>query len=537
MKGAISYNRFIIFALVIYAVLQVYCIQQLSINHDEGLFAAYGTSILKGERNKNVKLFDSKLPITALNMIPRAMEQVIHPGLKRPWPESTVDIIRGRYVSLLISILLGLLILQWANELFDRRTATVVLLLYLICPNFLAHGIFVSSDIYACLFITASFYYLWKFCNTGYFRSFLWMSVAVALAQISKFSMFHLFILIPLTLVVFYIFNRQTGHRRFRPGKTFGYILLFLFVNWIIISASHLFFQVFLPVKEYSFRTDAFRSLQAFIAGIAPGFPVPLPSSYINSMDAAMYFDSLGGGEPGSLNGPSFILGKSARDGFWYYYFIVILFKVPVATLLIWIAALALSVKNYAGRQFWRNDIILLLPVLYFLVYMNFFYKTQLGIRHILIIFPFLFILSGHLIQWFLETRRKFILYALMVYAFISVISYFPHFLPYTNEFLFNKKMVYRKISDSNISYGEGKKFLDIWLRKNPGAVFQPDSPVTGKVVVDGAYLNNLHIQSMHKFDWLKGLEPIDHIHSQYLVFQVNRKQLDSLKFIYNQQR
>jgi hypothetical protein len=526
MKRLNSYNRFIIVALLIYSALQIYCIHQLSINQDEGLFAAYGTSVLKGERNKDVKLFDSKLPITALNMMPRAVEQAIHPQLKRSWPESTIDIIRGRYVSLLVSILLGLLIFKWASELFDRRSAIVVFLLYLICPNFLAHGIFVSSDIYACLFITAAFYYLWKFCNTGQFRSFLWMSVAVALGQISKFSLFHLFILVPLTFIIFYFCNRQEDNRRFNLSKTAGYILLFLFVNWIIISASHLFFQVFLPIKEYSFRTDAFRSLQQFIAAVAPGFPVPLPSSYINSMDAAMYFDSLGGGEPGSLNGPSFILGKSARDGFWYYYFVVILFKVPIATLLIWIGSLGLSLKNYSRSRFTRNDLFLLLPVVYFLVYMNFFYKTQLGIRHIMVIFPFLFLLAAYLVKWLFETNRKLILYALMIYAFVSVFSYFPHFLPYTNEFLWNKKLVYRKISDTNITYGEGKKFLDNWMKKNPGAVFQPDSPVTGKVVIDGGYLNNLHIQAMHKFDWIRSLEPVDHIHSQYLVFDVSQNSL-----------
>jgi 4-amino-4-deoxy-L-arabinose transferase-like glycosyltransferase len=326
------YNRIALIALAIYAALQVYCIHQLSINHDEGLFASYGVSLLKGERNKDVVLFDSKLPITAVNMIPRAVEQVANPGLSRSWPESTIDIIRGRYISLLVSILLGLLIFKWTRELFSPAAAVASLLLYLICPNFLAHGIFVSSDIFACFFITAAFYYLWKFCNKGEMKSFVLMSLAVALGQISKFSLFHLFILIPVALLANRIFNRNNNQPRAAGKKTILQIFLFLFINWIVISAAHLF--------------------RDFIIGVFPQFPVPLPSSYVRSMDAVMYFDHLGGGEPGSLNGPSFLLGKSSRFGFWYYYFVVIFFKVPITILIFWIGSLFLSVKNISQQRF-----------------------------------------------------------------------------------------------------------------------------------------------------------------------------------------
>src|SRR5438046_8660219 len=114
MSKIFQYKRLAAIMLIAYSALQVFCINQLSINYDEGSIASYGTTILKFQREKNVLLYESKLPITALNMIPRAVEQFFNPGLKKPWPQSLSDIIYGRYISLFISILLGLVIFRWS---------------------------------------------------------------------------------------------------------------------------------------------------------------------------------------------------------------------------------------------------------------------------------------------------------------------------------------------------------------------------------------------------------------------------------------
>ena len=213
MKRVFSYNKIILIMLFIYSAIQIYCINQLSINYDEGSFASYGTSLLKFQREKDVMRYESKLPVTALNMIPRAIEQVLHPSLKRSWPESAVDIIRGRYISLFVSLLLGILIFQWSKELYNEKTASFVLLLYLICPNFLAHGIFVSSDIFACFFMTLSLYYLWNFFLHGKRKYFVFMSIATGLAEISKFSMIHLFLIIPLLSILTWAYT--SGNKSF----------------------------------------------------------------------------------------------------------------------------------------------------------------------------------------------------------------------------------------------------------------------------------------------------------------------------------
>lgn len=502
----------------------------MSINYDEGSFAAYGTTLLKLQREKDIVLYESKLPITTLNMLPRAVEQLLKPGLTKSWPQAQIDIVHGRYISLLFSIFLGLLIFAWSKKLYNEKTAFFVLLTYLSCPNFLSHGIFVSSDIFACFFMTASLFYLWLFFIERKFKYFVIMSFATGFAEISKFSMFHLFLLIPVLFAIQLLYQTRQNHvNGFGLKKLCTYTVLFVFINWFLICSSHLFYEMFVPLNSYTFKSEGFKTLQFFFNKALPKFPVPLPSSYIRSMDAVMYFDHLGGGVGGSLNGEPYILGKSSVHGFWYYYLVAIFFKAPIPLLLLWVVSLSFVFIRFSRKTFFQNDIFLLLPALYFLIYMNVFYSTQVGIRHLLIIFPLLFILSGRIISLLITGTKQYFLCFLVVFQCISVFRYFPHFLPYTNEFIIDKKFAYRKIADTNICYGEGTNFLRRYMAKHPDVVYMPEKPIAGKVILEVNEMLNLNIATVHKYDWANALVPIDHIHSQYLIFYLSKNLTDSI--------
>ena len=165
------------------------------------------------------------------------------------------------------------------------------------------------------------------------------------------------------------------------------------------------------------------------------------------------------------------------------------------------------------------------MPVLYYLVYMSFFYSTQVGIRHILIIFPLLFVFAGFLFQKMLSGRLFPIIAIAATWELVSVATYFPHFLPYTNEFIWNKKNAWKKIADTNLCYREGGCYLHDYLATHKNAVYEPAQPVSGLVVVEVNDYLGVQENSRHgRYDWLRGLEPVDHIHSQYLIFDVPEK-------------
>ena len=527
-KGILRWLMLII--VLVYVAIQSWCIPKITMNIDETLFATYGFTLWRLKGEKDLVAYESKLPITALNGIPRAIEQVFHPGLKKTdWGHE--DYYRGRYITVIAAILLGLLIFQWTKELYGETPAFFSFAFYLLCPNFLAHGIFVGTDIYASLFLTASFYLFWKYLNKNK-MIFVWLfSLSVAFAQISKFSMIFLFLLFPILLLIRYFFGARSDQKSQPIMKP---LLIFLCVNIFIISAAHLFYQMFVPLKDYPFRSGTFLQLQKYLGFL----PMPLPSSYIRSMDLVMYFDSIGNDAPGSISNPPYILGRYDPHGIWYYYFVTLFFKIPVATLFIWIGSLLLLFKNFSKSSFIRNEFFLLLPVAFYLIYFDFFYATQLGIRHILIILPSLFIFSGSLYSWLIAKGKKWLIYLLLIYQLISVASYFPHFLPYTNEFLPNKKMAYKTLGDTNIGYREGEKFRIAYQEKNPDVIFAPDSIIPGRIMLDANRvlgLNKNMNEYAFQFIWAKDLIPVDHIHSQYLIYDITPKMADSLKSIYQE--
>ena len=524
--------RWIMLGLIIlYLLVQFYCIRKLTINIDEPAFGMYGFTILKLQGNKDIESYASKLPIVALNGIPRAVEQLFHPGLtKKDW--GFEDFYRGRYVTLIAGLILGLLVFQWTKELYGEFAGLFSFVFYLLCPNFLTHSIFVHTDVYASLFLTASFYYLWKYHQTNKIKHFILLSLAVAFAEISKFSMIFLFLLIPVLLLTRYFLGLNSKGKRHSVLLLLG---IFVLINIFIISAAHLFYQMFLPLKEYHFRSTTFIGLQKIFGFL----PVPLPSSYINSMDDVMYFDAIGNGTNISISNPAYILGKYDPFGFWYYYFVCLFYKIPIATLVIWLCSFILSIKKFSKVSFFRNEFYLLLPVVFYLIYLDFFYATQIGIRHIIIILPSLFIFSGVFYSWLQAKGKKWFILLFLAYQFISVALYFPHFLPYTNEFIMDKKMVFKKLGDTNLDFWEGQNFLKSYLEKNKDAIFAPDSIIAGKIVLDANRLLGLNFggsgEYQFKFIWAKDLIPVDHIHSQYLIYDITPEMADSLKNIYQE--
>ena len=524
--------RWIMLGLIIlYLLVQLYCIRKLTINIDEPTFGMYGFTILKLQGNKDIESYASKLPIVALNGIPRAVEQAFHPGLKKnDWGYE--DFYRGRYVTLIAGLILGLLVFQWTKELYGEFAGLFSFVFYLVCPNFLTHSIFVHTDVYASLFLTASFYYLWKYHQTNKIKYFILLSVAVALAEISKFSMIFLFLLIPVLLLTRYLLGLNNKGKRHSALLLLG---IFMLINIFIISAFHLFYQMFMPLKEYHFLSLPFIQLQKIFGFL----PMPLPSSYILSMDASLFFDSIGNDKKISISNPAYLFGKYYPFGIWYFYFVCLFYKIPIATLLIWLCSFILAIKKFSKFSFFRNEFYLLLPVVFYLIYLDFFYTTQLGIRHIIIILPSLFIFSGVLYSWLNVKGKKWIIFLLLAYQFISVGLYFPHFLPYTNEFILDKKMVYKKLGDTNLDFWEGQNFLKSYLEKNKDAIFAPDSIIAGKIVLDANRMLGLnwglYESNKFKFIWAKDLIPVDHIHSQFLIYDITPTMADSLRNIYQE--
>src|SRR5206468_2638232 len=72
--------------------------------------------------------------------------------------------------------------------------------------------------------------------------------------------------------------------------------------------------------------------------------------------------------------------------GFPGYYFYAAFFKVPIATQVIFLLALLgfFLQRGQPATALRREEVFLLVPMLAYWIYFNFFFNAQIGIRHIL---------------------------------------------------------------------------------------------------------------------------------------------------------
>jgi hypothetical protein len=500
-----------------------------SLTYDEPSHHKYGLQIL----NMNSDRFDdSKMPISALNSLPYWIGQKLSNGDLKTL---LLNVEAGRIFTMLFSVLLGFYVFRWSGELYGITAAFFSLILYVFDPNILAHSRLITTDLFAAFGLTVSCYYFYRFLKDPNWKTGLWAASAVGFSQLLKYSCVFLY---PLLLAMTIIFSWERMSKAVQSDdkaqlvfclKTFaGYALMFIVVSILIINAGFLFNKTFTQLKNYSFRSQMFLDLQR-IPGMRD-LPVPVPYPYLDGLDQIRYRERTGYGY-----GSIYLFGKlRSGKGFPDYYVAASLLKVPLATLLIFLLAITRFVLKHREYDFKKNESFLFVPIVFFAIYLNLFFRAQMGIRFFIIIFPLVFVFCGSLFREWIKNSYKIKACALaMIFCLIvSVISYFPHYISYFNELVPDRKMAYKYLADSNLDWGQNRTVLKRYLKENPDIIWSPDDIVAGRIMVDTNYL--VGIGSPEKYRWLReNFEPVDQLFYAYPIFEIPEEALDLLKAKY----
>jgi dolichyl-phosphate-mannose-protein mannosyltransferase len=510
---------FVALLLFVYVVNGFIYIPSQSITFDEGDHYNYAVRFVKGHPEK-IRPFDdaSAMPISALNTLPRIVQQLVEPGFHRT-DDGSSDIINGRYVTLMISTFIGLYVYLWARNLYGRSAALFSLFLFVFCPNVAAHASLVTTDAYSALFTIASLYHYWKYSRERSRWQLIFFSIALAVAQLSKQSLTFLYPLFGLLFLI-QIFT-TSGQKNFK--RMFANFLIVIFVQLLVLNIGFQFKQTGQPLREYAFKSSFFKSVRER-SSFLKGMSLPLPSPYLYGLDYTKNIDEMGPGHRES-SPKAYILGQT-RDGkgFWYYYFISILFKTPLPVLISFLLSLFLVFKKKTGN--WADTLFLLFPVLFFLIYFDFFYNSQVGLRHILMIFPLIHVFCGNLIKGLSDKKwsRLFVL-GMACYSITSFYYFFPSLLPYTNELIADKKMAYKIVGSANLDYNQANESLNLYLEQNKTVEYAPGHPRAGKFIISTNDL--LELSGRNGYGWLRNnFRPSGHLQFTYLIFDVSEQDL-----------
>jgi hypothetical protein len=175
-----------------------------------------------------------------------------------------------------------------------------------------------------------------------------------------------------------------------------------------------------------------------------------------------------------SLARSSFLRGQYSEKGFWNYFLWSFALKTPLVTLAALAAGLVFAIHR---REPWRSRIaFLLVPVIvYWAVTLG--SNLNIGHRHLLPVYPFLFVLAGGLaLEWSKLRPGKKPLVACVSFAAIAISGsivfappwkpalVYPHYLAYFNEFAGGPRVGYESLVDSNLDWGQDLPGLKTWL-------------------------------------------------------------------------
>jgi hypothetical protein len=491
------------FIAALFFLLAVISVQYDDITVDEPDHLQYGARILrlKSDRYVEGRDFNSTMPITALNALPRAVEQVFNPGLQRSdWGET--DIKNGRYITILVSLVLLCYIFLFAKAIAGFSAGCWAMFLAALDPNLLAHGRLVTTDIYSALSFVMTFYHLYEWLINKKGNHFYWWCFAIAFAQCCKVNNILLYPICIAAIIAW----------RHASLKKADWKRLFIFIGFqlLVINLAFLFYRTGLPLADYHFKSSFFQQLQQ---GFLSQIPLPLPKSYIDTFDLVQY-------ERESFDGVSmnYLLGELRyKRGFISYFIVCWALKTPLLTQLLLIGAVAYFLSRAEGRK--RFLFFFLIPAIIILIFLS-TSSVQTGYRYLLGLVGLTYVFAGVAIPALIAKHTAIARPLLIGISLLVVIFAFPNFIAYTNEFITDKKNAWRYIADSNLDWGQRQAQIKSYLQANPDIIFEPEKPVKGKILVRINKLVGTKDQAMYA--WLrKDHEPVAVIESCYLLYQI----------------
>jgi hypothetical protein len=499
--------------ILVYLVSGIASLNAVSVTADEPSHLAFGIRMLRAKPERPVPEKDnSKMPISALNALPRAAEQLLQPGLKKT-DNGASDILHGRYITLALSVITILLVYRWSSQLYGTHAGLFSAFLMALCPNNQANAILVTTDAYASLFLLAAMYSIWKYCNQRSLKNLILFSVLLAAAQLAKQSLFHLYVLVPLCIIIYGIAMRL----RFDFKKVLLHVMICLAVSWLVINAGFAFYKINNRLGDFRFMSNLFQKVQQWLPA---GTPVPVSYSFVEGLDQAKYYDQLGGGLAHSSFGTVNILGKSVPGGsLWYYFFITILFKTPLSFLFFIALAKWRMLKNGKLQKIMANEFFLLAPVLYFILLMSFMYNTQCGMRHIIFIYPLLLVFCGSIFSQVKTKAQKMAVLIPSLLLPLSLAPYWNNYYAYTNELVWDKTNAYRIVGTGNLNITQAYNYLQEYLRQHSDVHYAPAQPVAGQFVVSvDEYMD---VWNTGQYKWLQHYKPVGNVAYCYLLFDI----------------
>ncbi len=361
-----------------------------------------------------------------------------------------------RVPMILLTLVLGWLLFIFTKELANPRAGVFAVALYSLEPTVLAHGCIVHTDLPAALAYLFFVFAVYRYSRRPSFRSALVVGLFTGAALITKFS---LVIVGPLLLVAIGALVLRAPSRGLTRGIILRHALVVGFVALAIINLAYRFQrQPILPadIAWIAARTPEYA--QPIMSGIR-GLSVLFPTYYLFGIYNVWLHNHSGHA--------TFLLGHYSDLGWWYYFPVAFALKTTLAFLGLALVSLLWALWGFLVKREGQLLFLLVPIAAYLLVALT--SRINIGIRHFLPVYPFLFILAALLLDRLLRVSKWRYLTGLLVAGIIASMGFetvraYPDYLSYFNQ-LQRDRPGWQLLSDSNVEWGEDVNAAAAYLR------------------------------------------------------------------------
>ncbi len=387
----------------------------------------------------------------------------------------------ARIPMILLLIFLGWFIFRWAKELGGNKVALLVLTLFSFSPTFLAHGRLVTTDVAAALGVVMASYFWIKFLKSPTKKNIILAGLIFGLSMLLKFS---LVLVIPLfgiiTIVYAFLWKKPLL-------KYIGLALIAGIIGMILIWPVYQFHLLNYPAERQV--QDSKIILASGGINITEGICIWMADKPGLRPFGHYFLGLLMASQRVSGGNTVYFLNEISNKGWWYYFPVVYLLKIPLAfhilTLIaLWYVFWIVIIKRPSWQNVFHritNWIKNHFPEFSMLIFLAIYWITSItgalniGVRHILPVFPFMYILvSLGIVRWIKSISRACykkiavcLVLVLLGFYIISSLLVWPHYLTYFNEIANGTKNGYKYAVDSNYDWGQDMKRLKEWVDEN----------------------------------------------------------------------
>lgn len=469
----------------------------------------------------------------------------------------------ARIPMMLLTVVFGFLFFLWARTHYSAQPALLALLFFALSPTLLAHGRYVTTDIAAAFGFFIGIVTFLAFLEKPSLKTALIAGIAFGIAQLLKFSLFLLAPLYGLFFVMwFFIFKPKIKNSMLHATC---YMLLIFLVGLVLIWLAYIPHVWNYPQErqlrdaDFILGSFGFRpTVDGALWLIDHKITRPLGQYFLGLL---MVIQRAAGGNT------TYFLGEVSAAGWKYYFPVVYLLKEHLAFHILTFIAFFFFLRRLVSHPknpplikgglggVMKNNFITFSLLFFITTYLLLSIRSSLniGVRHLLPILPFLYLLVAAGIMKLSVAWRKPLVVIAAVWIVISVAITFPFYLSYFHVLAGGTEDGWRYVVDSNYDWGQDLKRLAMWTEENRvnrlyldyfgggdpryylGNVYEPWQSAKGALpsgsrfaisatLRQGAFgmtANGFERKPEDSYLWLRNLEPISRAGTSIFIYQM----------------